>query len=193
MFGFAALVHLTRYILVSVNRTVVVPSWIDRSTTWLVVFAGACAGLATLVAVLALARWIIAVRADAYLELGRLDPRPWWQTWPAVVLPVVNLIGPAWLIYEAKGLDADTETSARTRRRMVRLWVAWLVVNVVAAVAIAYRYLGDSIQGQADGLFWVIVSAALSAAFCWWIRLRLPRLFDAPAPVAVKTRWVVAQ
>lgn len=193
VFGFTALVHLLRYIVVSVNRSVVVPSWIDRGSTWLVVFGGVCAGVAALVGVIALARWILVVRADAYLEIGRLDPRPWWQTWPAVVLPVVNLVGPAWLIYEAKDLDADTETSGRTRRRMTRIWVGWLVVNLGAAVAIAYRFFGDTIQEQADGLFWVIVSAALSAAFCWWVRLRLPRLFDAPAPVAVKTRWVVAQ
>lgn len=194
VFGVTALVHLARYVLLSVNRTYVVPSWADRATVWLVLFSGVCAALAVLFAVIAFTRWLILLRADAYREVGRVDPRPWWQLWPATVVPVVNLLGPAWLLYEVADLGVDAETIALRRRRMTRIWVGWLVVNLFAAVAITYHFSAESIQNEADGLFFVIVSAAVSAAFSWWYRVRLPRVFDAPAPAAVQTtRWVVAQ
>lgn len=194
VFTVTALFHLFRYILLSVNRTYVIPSWADRATVWLVLFSGVCAAFAVAVAVVALARWIIQVRADAYRQVGRLEPRPWWQVWPAVVVPVVNLIGPTWLLYEVADLGIDDELLNRRKQRMMRVWVAWLGVNLLAAVAIIYQFTADSIQHRADGLFFVIVSAAVSAVFSWWYRVRLPRVFDAPAPVAVQTtRWVVAQ
>ncbi|MFW0789799.1 DUF4328 domain-containing protein [Gordonia sp. CPCC 205333] len=194
VFTLTALIHLVRYVLVSVNRSVVIPSWVDRVTALLVIFAGACAALAVLLAIIAVAQWLKNLRADVYRGIGRLDPRPWWQLWPLVVVPIVNLIGPAWLLYEVADIDVDAETFARRQRRMTRILVAWVIVNILAAVAITYQFVADSIQNQADGLFFVVVSAAVSAAFSWWYRLRLPGVFDAPVTTVAetKTRWVIA-
>ncbi|GAB16831.1 hypothetical protein GOEFS_015_00280 [Gordonia effusa NBRC 100432] len=194
VFVLTALIHLVRYVLVSINRTALVPSWADRMTVLLVDFAGICAVLVVAFAAVATAQWLICLRADVYQEIGRVDPRPQWLIWPLVVVPIVNLVGPAWLLFEVADIGVDATTFARRRRRMARILVAWVIVNILAAVAISYQLFADSIQNQADGLFFVIVSAAASAAFAWWFRLRLPGVFDAPVAVvaSTKTRWVIA-
>lgn len=194
VFTISAVVHLARYLLLVVNRTRVVPSWADLLTTWLVYFVGVVSIMAVAVAAVAVARWLIAVREERYRSARWLDPRPRWQLWAAVVLPVVNLIGPAWLLHEVVALGASGAGLDVRRRRLRKMAVAWLIVNAVALLAICYRVWGDSIQAQADGLALVVLSSIVSAGFAWWMRDRLTGLFDAPAAAAKapETRWVIA-
>lgn len=191
--GVTAIAHLARYLLLSVNRTVVIPGWSDWLTIAAVNLTGVLAIFVMVATAIAVARWIQVVRADSYRAIGRTDPRRGLVILLVTLIPLVNLVGPAWLLYEVIRLDDEPTRQLRARRLRV-MWTAWGIVNVLAALAIAYRFLAESIQQQADGLFITIVSAGVSAVFAWWIRFRLRRLFDSEqAPELPSTRWVITQ
>ena len=65
------------------------------------------------------------------------------------------------------------------------------VTAVLALIARAVAWGSDSVQTGANALTMVILSAAVSAAFAFWMARRVPVLFDAATAVPVpKRRWV---
>ncbi|MFT4397126.1 DUF4328 domain-containing protein [Gordonia lacunae] len=193
----SALVHLLRYILLVVNRDRPLPEFVIVASDWLTVFVGVVAFLGFVLATLAFMRWVLELRADTYASAGLLDPRR--PGWVAALsgLPLVNLIGAPLVLQEVAThrvgqdptLDADL-----VGRRLRKLWVAWVLVNAAAAVAIVARLVAwrsDSLQTGANALAMVIVSTAISAAFAFWMARRVRTLFEAAAAAPVPTRrWV---
>lgn len=189
----SAVVHLLRYVLLVVNRGTPVPVWLDK-ITWLLVALGGFVALGAFVfATYALVRWVLDLRSDAYRRRDRIDPRRRWVVGALVAVPVVNLIGAPWMIVEAADLRDDLD-AVRTRRRLTRMWVAWAIINGLAVLAVGTRIaasMSGSIQTAANGVALVIVSAAVSAVFAWWLAGRVRTTFSAtPEPVSSSTRWV---
>ncbi|MDS1115112.1 DUF4328 domain-containing protein [Gordonia westfalica] len=193
----SAVIHLLRYLLLVVNRTQPLPEPLIVISDWLIVFVGVAAFLSFVWATLAFMRWVMDLRAGAYEDAGLLDPRR--PVWVGVLVgvPLVNLVGAPLVLGEVVALrvaDDPSLDAERVGRRVRRLWVAWLIVNVTALLALVARVVAwgsDSVQTGANALAMVIISAAVSAAFAFWTARRVPELFDAAAAVPVpKRRWV---
>ncbi|MFT4201171.1 DUF4328 domain-containing protein [Gordonia sp. (in: high G+C Gram-positive bacteria)] len=191
----SALVHLLRYLLVVIGRDRLIPAWLDLITYALVVFAGWAAVAAMAYGLYCFGRWIIAMRALAYRHAHRLEPRPRWVLWLCAVTPLANILSAPFLIREAALVDSPV-LNLRNKLEMRKIWIAWALVNATALMAILLRWAGNrsgSLQIQADSLVWVIGSAAVSAAFAWWMIPRLVRVFEPPRAIdhaAVRRRWV---
>lgn len=193
----SAVIHLVRYLLLAVNRTQPLPDPLIVVSDWLIIFGGVAAFLAYVWATLAFMRWVMDLRAGAYEDARLLDPRR--PVWVGVLVgvPLVNLIGAPLVLGEvaARRVAHDPSLDAeRVGRRVRRLWVAWVIVNVTAVLALIARAVAwgsDSVQTGANALAMVIISAAVSAAFAFWLTRRVPVLFDAVTAVPVpKRRWV---
>lgn len=201
IFVASALAHLLRYLLLVINRSTTLPGWLIATSTALVLVAGLFAIGGLVHATVVFVRWLIAVRADTYADAGHLDPRRRWQVIVLSAIPLVNIVGAPVLLHEAAAMAAGgpagpTGVDGQARDRLVRLWVGWAVVNIVAVTTAITWWVAaasGSIQTGANALLLVIVTAAVSAAFAFWAARRLPRLFTAeaqqPAPAR---RWVVA-
>ncbi|MFW0783817.1 DUF4328 domain-containing protein [Gordonia sp. CPCC 206044] len=191
--GVAAVMHLFRYVLLVINRSTPIPGLLDRVTAFLVIFAGLAALVVFVYATVVFTRWVIEVRADAYRWHDRRDPRPRWRVAVLAATPLVNVVGAALLLHEAARMRDDLDP-ALTGRRLQRLWVAWVIVNVLALAAIITQIVATasgSIQTGANGLAAVVISSAVSAVFAWWLAGRLRVSFgeahDEPVPAR---RWV---
>ncbi|MEE3852288.1 DUF4328 domain-containing protein [Gordonia sp. LSe1-13] len=191
--GLAAVAHLGRYILLVVNRSTPVPAWTDLITSALVLFGGLLSVGCFVYATVVFARWVVALRADAYRRDERRDPRRRWQILLMAGVPLLNVWGAAVLLHEAANMRTDLDRD-RTRRRLSRIWVGWVLVNVVAVAAVVTRLVAmssGSIQTGADALLAVVVSAACSGVFAWWLPDRLDATFgerrEDPVP---SRRWV---
>ncbi|AZG46897.1 DUF4328 domain-containing protein [Gordonia insulae] len=191
--GLAALVHLARYVLIVVNKSMPVPAWTDWTSSVLVMFVGLLALGAYVYVFVVFTRWIIDLRAETYRSRDRRDPRPRWQIAVLAAVPLLNVAGAALLLHEVARLRDDLDPD-RTRRRFTRIWVAWTIVNVLALVAIATRVVAmfsGSIQTAANGLAAVIISSICSAVFAWWLADRLAAVFGAAHAEPVPSRrWV---
>ncbi len=192
-----AVVHLLRYVLLVINRTTPIPTWLDIASVVLVWAAGLTAVVFFATATVSVVGWLRGARAAAYRRHDRLDPRPRWQLTVFAAIPLVNLAGAPVLVRE---LIAQRDDIDQRRAHLVsgRTAIAWTIVNLAAVAALVTRFIAgrsDSLQTGADGLWLTIVSAALSAAFVWWVLPRLIRVFDdTPYIDAPTRRWVqVAQ
>lgn len=191
--GLAAVAHLLRYVLLIINRSTPVPAWTDLVTSTLVIFGGLLALGCFVYTTVVFARWVMAMRTEAYRCVDRRDPRPRWQIVLLAVVPLVNVLGVAVLLHEAAHVRTDLDGD-RTRRRLTRMWVAWAIVNALAVAAIVTRVVATwsgSIQTGANGLVAVTVSAAFSAVFARWLADRLEVTFATSQqdPVPAR-RWV---
>ncbi|MGC5257960.1 DUF4328 domain-containing protein [Gordonia sp. DT218] len=191
--GLAAVVHLLRYILLVVNRSVPVAGWTDRASAFLAIFGGLVAFGVFVYATVVFTRWITALRDDAYRRHDLRDPRPRWQIALLAAVPLVNVAGAAVLLHEVARMRDDLEPE-RTRRRLTKLWVAWAIVNVLALIAVITRVVATasgSIQTSANGLAAVVISSAVSGVFAWWLGTRLMAIFGAPQDEPLPSRrWV---
>lgn len=186
--------HLLRYLVVVVNRDRPVAGWIDTVTGTLVLFCGIAALLAFIYATVRFALWVSAWRESSFSAAELAEPRRRWVLILFSVVPVVNLVTAPLLILEAVAVHRELQ-GPRTRRRLTRIWVAWVMVNVVAAVALAARihaWRADTLQAGADAVVLVAISAGVSAAFAFWMARRLPVALRAPGRDDVASRWVVA-
>ncbi|MFT4087187.1 MAG: DUF4328 domain-containing protein [Gordonia sp. (in: high G+C Gram-positive bacteria)] len=197
----AAVTELIRYLVIVVNRSRPIPAWLDQLTGIAVLVFGVMAVVATAVALWRFSAWIVAFRADAYRNAGRLDPRRPWSVRTGVLVPFVNVVTFPWLALEAADVDsAPSDDPHRLapdvrRLRIVHLSVAWALVNVVALIALGYRIAGfysTSVQTAADGLVWTTLTVAAGAAFAFWTIQRLPRIVEPPAGAAQSPRRLVA-
>ena len=188
-----AVVHLLRYVLLVINRTKPIPGWLDTASTVLVWAAGVTAFLFFCAATAAVVAWLRHTRADAYRRHGLLEPRKPWQIAVYAAVPLVNLVGAPFLVRELleQRDDVDRPAADQILRRTA---IAWIVVNVAAAVALCTRFIAsrsDSLQTGADGLWLTILSAALSAGFVWFVLPGLAHVFDdTPHAEAPTRRWV---
>jgi len=89
--GIAALVHVVRYALLIVNRSVLLNKVVAFIATWGGVVASVVAMFMVVAGAVVLTNWLIARRAAAFAHHRRDDPRPSWALRAGCLVPLVNL------------------------------------------------------------------------------------------------------
>ncbi|MGE2735722.1 DUF4328 domain-containing protein [Mycolicibacterium vaccae] len=152
--GAAALVHLIRYILLIVNRTVLLNPWVAAGATWGGVALSVVAAFMVVASAVVLTNWLIARRAAAYAHLGQQDPRPVWSLRAGCLVPVVNLAWAPVFVIEL----AAAEARQRWLRGPILLWsLVWIGATAVSIFAMATSFTTDP-QGIADNTVTTIVA-----------------------------------
>lgn len=186
VFAMAAGAHITRYLLLLVNRTTLLHPLIAMGS----LLAGVLASLAAVVAVIAaavmLTSWLIGRRAAAFAVHGRQDPRPEWALWAGCLVPFVNLVWAPVFVLE---LAHAERCQVRQRWPVTLWWIAWAVSFLICGWAIWTSRATDP-QGIADNTVTMIVAylAGLAVLVLLW------RVFDGffSKPVDRPAhRWVV--
>ena len=146
LLGFAALVHVARYVLLIVNRTTLLNPLLAGAALWLGVLASVLAIFAVVGTALVLISWLIARRAAVFAHHGDDEPRPTWALWAGGLVPLVNLFWAPVYVIEM----ATTEgVYARLRRPIVVWWLLWVLSTAVSIWAIVTSFAQDA-QGIAD-------------------------------------------
>jgi Domain of unknown function (DUF4328) len=158
--GVAALVHLVRYVLLIVNRTVLLNPWVAGVATWLGVALSVIAMFLVVASAVVLTNWLIARRAAAFAYRGHPEPRSLWALRAGCLVPLVNL---AWAPVYVLELAAVEDRSTWLRRPIVVWWLVWLTSTAVSVLSIATSFTQDA-QGIADNTVTTIVAYLLALA-----------------------------
>jgi Domain of unknown function (DUF4328) len=158
--GVAAVVHVVRYALLIINRSVLLNKVVAFAATWLGVLASVLALFMIIAALVVLTNWLIARRAAAYAQHGRDDPRPIWSLRAGCLVPLVNLFWAPVFVLELAGVE---ERLAWLRRPVVVWWLVWVFSTVVSIFSIATSFTQDP-QGIADNTVTTIVAYLLALA-----------------------------
>lgn len=147
LLGAAALLHVIRYALLLINRTVLLDPIVAALATWLPVAASVAAFFAVVATALVLTTWLIARRAAAYAHLGSPDPRSPRELWTGCLVPLVNLVmAPVFVIELARA-------EQRTGLRIVSWWITWFVsyaLSIASIVTTVLTIFYDGAQRIAD-------------------------------------------
>lgn len=161
--GGAALAYLIVYLLLVVNRTVLLNPVLAGAVVWLSRLA-ALAGVGALVwCAVRLVRWLIARRAAAFAAQHLPEPRPGWALWAGCLVPLVNLAWAPVYVLELAGREGRT---ARLRKPILTWWVLWSVSTAAAVFAIATSGAQDA-QGIANNTEAVVIAYLLGVAAVW--------------------------
>jgi len=186
IFAVAAAAHLLRYVLLLINRSILLPPLLANATLLLGILASLAAIAAVIAAAAVTTSWLIGRRALVYQRLGREDPRPEWQLWAGCVIPVVNLVlAPVFTIELAHA----ERSGPRLRGPITAWWIAWVVSTAVSAWAI-WTSTATEPQAIADNTVTVIIAylAGLAVVVLLW------RVLDGFVRTPVERplhRWVV--
>jgi hypothetical protein len=158
--GVAALVHVVRYALLIVNRSVLLNKVVAFAATWLGVLASVIALFMVVASAVVLTNWLIARRAAAFAHHRRDDPRPVWALRAGCLVPLVNLAWAPVFVMELAGVE---ERLTWLRRPIVVWWIVWIFSTAVSVFSIATSFTQDP-QGIADNTVTTIVAYLLSLA-----------------------------
>ncbi|KAB7761001.1 membrane protein [Mycolicibacterium mucogenicum DSM 44124] len=184
--GAAALMHVVRYVLLLINRTVLLNPWVALAGSWLGVAASVVALFAVLATAIVFTNWLIARRAAAYHRAGTTEPRRRWVLWVGCLVPVVNMFLAPVFVTEM----ATAENRVKTLRRPIGVWWAiWAVSGLVVVWSIVGMFATDP-QGIADSTE-VTVIAYLMGMLSLALVLRVYHAFERTQADAPAQRWVV--
>ena len=158
--GAAALIHLVRYVLLIINRSVLLNPWIAAGATWFGVALSVVAAVMVVASLVVLANWLIARRAAAYSYRGTTDPRPGWLLQVGCLLPFVNLFWAPVFVLELATVE---ERLSWLRRPIVVWWLVWVASYAVSIWSIATSFTRDA-QGIADNTMTTTVAYLLALA-----------------------------
>ncbi|ORW64275.1 hypothetical protein AWC23_25600 [Mycobacterium saskatchewanense] len=157
--GLTALVYVVRYVLLVINRTILLNSLLAIAADWL----GVVASLASIAAVatswVLLVRWLIARRAAAFSHYGIPEPRSARALWAGCLVPLANLLWAPVYVIELAALE---EHYARLRRPILQWWIAWILSYVVSIFAIVTSFATDA-QGIANNTVLMVLAYLLAA------------------------------
>ena len=158
--GAAAVVHVARYALLIVNRSVLLNKVVAFAATWVGVLASVVAMFMVVASAVVLTNWLIARRAAAFAHHRRDDPRPIWALRTGCLVPLVNLAWAPVFVIELAGVE---ERLKWLRRPIVVWWIVWIFSTAVSVFSIATSFTQDP-QGIADNTVTAIVAYLLSLA-----------------------------
>ncbi len=186
--GVAALVHIVRYALLIINRSVLLNPVVAWLATWLGVVISVAVLFLLFATFVLLTNWLIARRAAAFKHVGRQEHRPLWALRAGCLAPLVNL---AWApIYVLELADIE-DASARLRRPIAAWWVVWVLSTVVSMFAIATSFTTDA-QGIADNTVTTIVAYLLAMATMVLVA-KVVLGFERRPVEKPMTRWVIVE
>lgn len=141
LLGAAALLHVIRYGLLLINRTVLLDPIVSALATWLPVAASVAAFFAVVATALVLTNWLIARRAAAYAHVGSPDPRSARELWAGCLVPFVNLVmAPVFVIELARA-------EQRSGLRIVSWWIAWFFSYALSTASLVTTVLTIFYEG----------------------------------------------
>jgi len=186
IFALAAAAHVLRYLLLLINRTILLPPFVAIGALLLGVLVSLAAIVAVIVAAVAMTSWLIARRAAAFGCHGQDDPRPAWALWAGALTPVVNLVwGPVFVLELAR----VEQIQVRQRGPIFRWWMAWVFSTAISAWAI-WTSSATTAQGVADNTIAMVIAYLAGLA----VLLLLWRVFDGFVRKPVgrpSSRWVI--
>jgi Domain of unknown function (DUF4328) len=158
--GVAALVHVVRYALLILNRTVLLNPWVAGAATWLGVLVSVVAMFTVVASAVVLTNWLIARRAAAFAHRGHQEPRSLSALRAGCLVPLVNL---AWAPVYVIELAAVEDRLTWLRRPIVVWWLVWVASTAVSIFSIATSFTQDA-QGIADNTVTTVVAYLLALA-----------------------------
>ena len=158
--GLAALVHMVRYVLLIINRDVLLNPVVAWLATWFGVLVSAAALFLVFATFVLLTNWLIARRAAAFKHVRRQEHRPLWALRAGCLVPFVNL---AWAPVFVLELASAEDALARLRRPITVWWVVWVLSTAVSVFSIATSFTRDA-QGIADNTVSTIVAYLIAMA-----------------------------
>lgn len=158
--GAAAFVHLVRYVLLIINRSVLLNPWVAGAATWGGVAVSVIAMFMVVASALMLTNWLIARRSAAFAHRGQEEPRSVWALRAGCLTPVVNLAWAPVYVIELAQVEARLRW---LRRPIVVWWGVWVVSTVVSIVSVVTSFTTDP-QRIADNTVTTIVAYLLALA-----------------------------
>jgi len=186
--GVAALVHVVRYALLIVNRSVLLNKVVAFIATWGGVVASVVAVFMVVASAVVLTNWLIARRAAAFAHHRRDDPRPTWALRAGCLVPLVNLFWAPVFVIE---LAAVEERLNWLRRPIVVWWIVWLFSTVLSGFSIATSFTQDP-QGIADNTVTTIVAYLLGLA-ALLLAMKVFLGFERQPVEQPAKRWVIVR
>jgi hypothetical protein len=184
--GVAALVHLVRYALLIVNRTVLLNPWVAGAATWLGVAVSVIAMFMVVASAVVLTNWLIARRSAAFAYHGHHERRSLWALRAGCLVPLVNL---AWAPVYVLELAEVEDRSTWLRRPIVLWWLVWLASTAVSVLSIATSFTQDA-QGIADNTVTTIVAYLLALA-ALLLAMKVFHGFERRPVERPAKRWVI--
>ena len=184
--GLAALVHMVRYVLLIVNRDVLLNPAVAWLATWFGVLVSAAALFLVFATFVLLTNWLIARRAAAFKHVRRQEHRPLWALRAGCLVPFVNL---AWAPVFVLELASAEDALARLRRPITVWWVVWVLSTAVSVFSIATSFTRDA-QGIADNTVSTIVAYLIAMATMVLVGRVLLGFERRPVEKPAK-RWVI--
>lgn len=183
LLGFAAVMHIARYALLLINRSVLLNPVLAAVVTWAGVVASALALFGVIVTAVVLTNWLIARRAGVFAHNGGTDPRSKWQLWAGCLVPLVNLFwAPVFLIELARA-------EGRTGLRITAWWITWVFSTAVSVMSIATSFVSDA-QGIANNTVTTTIAYLLALAAVVLVFQVFQGFESRPVDRPVK-RWVM--
>ena len=193
--GIAAFAHVIRYVLLLINRSVLLHPLIATGGVVIGLLAGVVAMGVVVVAVVTLVRWLITRRAAGYAVHGEVDPRSTRTLWLCCLLPGVNVVMAPVFVWELAALEGRL---SHLRRQIVVWWIVWVFSAVVAfasMVSTVYvTFFNGAPQNIANNTVTVIVGYLLAlAAFLLTAKVFVG--FEGSGATAERSvrRWVVIE
>jgi hypothetical protein len=184
--GVAALVHVVRYVLLIINRSVLLNSVVAWLATWLGVLVSVAAIFMVFASAVLLTNWLIARRSAAFIHVGRQEHRPLAALRAGCLVPLVNL---AWAPVYVLELASVEDCLSRLRRPIAVWWVVWVLSTAVSVFSIATSFTTDA-QGIADNTVTTIVAYLLGMAAMILVVRVLIGFERSPVERPAK-RWVI--
>ncbi|WP_123024849.1 DUF4328 domain-containing protein [Mycolicibacterium stellerae] len=184
--GLAALVHIARYALLIINRSVLLNPVVAWSATWFGILVSVAALFLLFATFVLLTNWLIARRSVAFKHVGRQEHRPLWALRAGCLVPIVNL---AWAPVFVLELASVEGILARLRRPIAVWWTVWVLSTVVSLFAIATSFTSDA-QGIADNTVTTIVGYLIATATMVLVGKVLMGFERRPVEKPAK-RWVI--
>ena len=184
--GVAAVLHIVRFALLIINRSVLLNSIVAGLATWVAVAASVGAMFAVVGTAFVLTEWLIGRRAAAFAHRGMPDPRPVWTLRAGCLVPLSNwLWAPTYLVELA-----TAEGRYRHVRPLIWVWALLFVLStLVSAFATATSFPSDT-QGIANNTISFVV-AYLIAIAATVAGGRLVFAFERTPVERPSHRWVV--
>ena len=186
--GVAALVHVVRYALLIVNRSVLLNKVLAFAATWVGVLASVVAMFMVVASAVVLTNWLISRRAAAFAHHRRDDPRPIWALRAGCLVPVVNLFWAPVFVIELAGVEDRLNW---LRRPIVVWWIVWFFSTAVAVLSIATSFTQDP-QGIADNTVTTIVAYLLGLA-ALLLAMKVFVGFERQPVEQPSKRWVIVR
>jgi hypothetical protein len=184
--GVAALVHLVRYALLIVNRSMLLNPWVAGGATWIGVAVSVIAMFMVVASAVVLTNWLIGRRAAAYAYRGHPDPRPLWALRAGCLVPIVNLAWAPVFVIELAGVE---ERFSWLRRNIVVWWLVWVASTAVSVFSIATSFVTEA-QAIADNTVTTTVAYLLALAALLLV-LKVFDGFERQPVEKPSKRWVI--